>query len=133
MSKKCLGCGSVLQHIDIDGDGYIDKKNYSKSEICERCFRIRNYGEYKQVAKTNKEFINILKDINKTDDLVVLVLDVLNLPKNLDLIQLYDLYKGNNIISLVKIKGHKGIIGNELADKLATNTIKPEDIIGKEI
>lgn len=54
-------------------------------------------------------------------------------PKNLDLIQLYDLYKGNNIISLVKIKGHKGIIGNELADKLATNTIKPEDIIGKEI
>lgn len=87
MSKKCLGCGSILQHIDIDGDGYIEKKNYSKSEICERCFRIRNYGEYKQVAKTNKEFISILKDINKTNDLVVLVLDVLNLPKNLELIQ----------------------------------------------
>lgn len=87
MNKKCLGCGSVLQHIDPDGDGYIEKKNYSKSDICERCFRIKNYGEYKQVVKTNSEFINILNDINKTDDLVVLVLDVLNLPKNLDLIK----------------------------------------------
>ena len=89
MSKKCLGCGSVLQHIDPDGDGYIEKNNYLKSDICERCFRIKNYGEYKQVAKTNKDFIGILKEINKNDDLVVLVLDVLNLPKDLKLINDY--------------------------------------------
>lgn len=87
MIKKCLGCGSVLQYIDSDGDGYIEKRKFSQSDICERCFRIKNYGDYKQVTKNNKEFINILKDIDKTDDLVILVLDVLNLPKDLNLIK----------------------------------------------
>lgn len=87
MTKKCLGCGSVLQYIDPDGDGYIEKKNFPKSDICERCFRIKNYGDYKQVTKSNKDFINILKSINNTDALVILVLDVLNLPNNLSLIK----------------------------------------------
>lgn len=86
MTKKCLGCGSVLQYIDPDGEGYIEKKNFSQSDICKRCFRIKNYGDYKQVTKSNKDFINILRNINKTNDLVVLVLDVLNLPKDLKLI-----------------------------------------------
>lgn len=89
MIKKCLGCGSILQYIDPDGEGYIEKKNFSKSDVCERCFRIKNYGDYKQVTKSNKDFISILKDINKTNDLVILVLDILNLPKDLNLIKDY--------------------------------------------
>ena len=98
MIKKCLGCGSVLQYIDPEGDGYIEKKNYSKSDICERCFRIKNYGEYKQIVKTNQDFIKILKDIDKTNDLVILVLDVLNLPKDLSMIKEY---LDNNIIAVL--------------------------------
>lgn len=41
-------------------------------------------------------------------------------PENLDLIKLYfDLYDAGHRIELIKVKGHKGNYGNELADKLA--------------
>jgi len=44
--------------------------------------------------------------------------------KNLELIKEgYQLYKQLNNISLVKVKGHNDIIGNEMADALATNNI----------
>lgn len=84
--SKCIGCGAILQQKNKDEIGYttnIEKK------LCERCFRIRNYGEYKTVVKDNYEFIEILKNINKTNDLVVLVLDIFNLNKDLELIKKY--------------------------------------------
>ena len=80
--NKCIGCGAVLQSNDVSKEGYI-KNN---GNLCERCFRIKHYNEYKQVSKTNEDFIPILKDINNTKDLVVLVLDLFNLPENLDII-----------------------------------------------
>lgn len=44
--------------------------------------------------------------------------------KNLELIQEgYELYKKLNNIKLVKVKGHNDIIGNEMADALATNNL----------
>ena len=56
--SNCVGCGITLQKDEKNKLGYtkdIEKK------LCERCFRIRNYGEYKTVTKQNKEFITILK------------------------------------------------------------------------
>ena len=82
--NRCIGCGVELQTEEKNKLGYttnIEKK------LCERCFRIRNYGEYKTVTKQNSEFISILKNINETKDLVVLVLDIFNLNKNLDIIK----------------------------------------------
>ena len=80
--NKCLGCGSVLNYENPNLEGYTSKVD---SAYCERCFRIRNYGDYKVVVKDNNEFINILKDIDKTGDLVVLVLDLFNFNSNLHL------------------------------------------------
>ena len=51
-------------------------------------------------------------------------------PENLDLIKAYyDWYQKGYRINLQKISGHKGIKGNELADKLARNLIKSKDLI----
>ncbi|HHW69226.1 MAG TPA: hypothetical protein GX747_02640, partial [Tenericutes bacterium] len=86
MNKKCSGCGSFLQNESIDKEGYI--KDISKDN-CERCFRITNYGDYKQVVKTNDEYINILTNINKTKDLVILVVDIFNINKDLSHIRDY--------------------------------------------
>ena len=46
MMKKCKGCGSNLQFKNPQLEGFIQEKNYEKSDLCERCFRIRNYGEF---------------------------------------------------------------------------------------
>ena len=80
--NKCIGCGSVLQYTNPNIEGYA-KEN---KEYCERCFRIKNYGDYKTIVKDNNTYINILKSIDK-NDLVVLVMDIFNLPKNLELIK----------------------------------------------
>ena len=95
--SKCIGCGVLLQDINKDGIGYT--KNINK-DLCERCFRIRNYNDYKFVVKDNNDFINILKDVNDTKDLVVLVVDLFNINKNLEDISKYL----NNDILLVLTK-----------------------------
>ena len=84
--SKCIGCGVKLQTINNDTLGYTTNLD---NKLCERCFRIRNYNDYKFVVKDNNDYINILKDINKTNDLVVLVVDLFNISKHLNDISKY--------------------------------------------
>ena len=84
--SKCIGCGVKLQTNNNEILGYTTNLN---NNLCERCFRIRNYNDYKFVIKDNNDYINILKDINKTNDLVVLVVDLFNISKYLDDISKY--------------------------------------------
>ncbi len=79
MNKRCVGCGFMLQTKDMDKEGYIRSELRDKSELCERCFRIQNYNEYKVVDRTNKDFSKIFKKIDKSKDLVLLVVDLLNI------------------------------------------------------
>lgn len=78
--NKCTGCGAILQTSDSSKIGYAVSESHS---LCNRCFRIQNYNEYQKIEKTNEEFLPILKQINDTKSLVVLVVDILNINKNL--------------------------------------------------
>lgn len=95
--NKCLGCGSIIQSTNPDLEGYTPKDN---SVYCERCFKIKNYGKYKSIIKDNKAFIDILKEVNETNSLVLLVVDIFNLPENFDVITKYI----NNPILMVLTK-----------------------------
>lgn len=95
MIKKCFGCGATMQAVAPEKEGYVKVENYEKSKLCERCFRIQNYGEYRVVAKSNEEFIQVLKRINDSQDLVVLVVDIFNLSKD---IELFSRYLNNDMI-----------------------------------
>ncbi|MBR1936686.1 MAG: ribosome biogenesis GTPase YqeH [Bacilli bacterium] len=79
--KRCLGCGIVLQDQNVLQEGYTTSLD---NDICQRCFRMRNYGEYQMVAKSNEEYLEILRGVSETKDLVLYVTDLLNLEKNLD-------------------------------------------------
>ena len=53
-------------------------------------------------------------------------------PENLELIKAYyQLREDGYRIDLQKVKGHKGILGNEIADKLATNKMTPDEVMKK--
>ena len=80
--NKCVGCG-------------VETTN----KLCERCFRIRNYNEYKKVDINKEEFLNNLNSINK-DDLIVLVVDLLNIPVNFNDVK--DKLKSKVILALNK-------------------------------
>lgn len=92
MIKKCVGCGINLQTKNKDIEGYVDDIN---KEICERCFKLKHYGEYKEVTLDNKDYQNILDNI-PSDSLVVYLTSVLNL--NLEYIENFN----NVIIVLTK-------------------------------
>ena len=82
MAKKkyCLGCGVLLQNDNILELGYVSNL---ENDICQRCFRMKNYGEYTAVTKSNEEFIEILKGVAKTKELVLHIVDLVNLDKDL--------------------------------------------------
>lgn len=84
MNKKCTGCGAFLQTTQKEEVGYVKKENLEKSFLCERCFRIRHYGDYKIVIKDNAEYLKILDEVNKTNDLVILVVDVFQISEDLN-------------------------------------------------
>ena len=69
--NKCSGCGALIENVGL----------------CERCFRIKHYNDYKVVSKSNDDFIPILKNINN-NDLVLLVVDLFNIG-DLSLIRKY--------------------------------------------
>lgn len=84
--KYCLGCGVKLQDSNMLFEGYTaDLSN----DICSRCFRLKNYGEYQVSAKSNDEYIDILKSVNDTKDLVLYVIDLLNIEKDITMIRNY--------------------------------------------
>lgn len=76
MIKYCEGCGTVLQNTLETEEGYTKSL---ENKLCERCFRIQNYNEYKSVIKDNQEFVTMLKRVNETNDLVVLVIDLMHI------------------------------------------------------
>ena len=87
--KKCLGCGVLLQDENILQEGYTTS---IENDICQRCFRMKNYGEYQVVTKSNEEYINILKGVSETKDLVLYITDLINLEKNLEQIRNFRLF-----------------------------------------
>ncbi len=85
-NKKCLGCGVLLQDENVLQDGYTTSLD---NDICQRCFRMKNYGEYKKVVKSNEEYLDILRGVGETKDLVLYITDLLNLEKNIETIRDY--------------------------------------------
>ena len=78
--KKCLGCGVVLQDENVLLEGYTVNLD---NDLCQRCFRLKNYGEYQATTKTNEEYKEILETVGKTKDLVIYVTDLLNIEQDL--------------------------------------------------
>lgn len=109
MNKKCIGCGCLLQDTDYDKDGYVLDIN---SSLCQRCFRIKYYNEYKITARNNDDYINIINSIDK-NDLVVYVTSLFDI--RLDFI---DSFK-NVIVVLTK----KDILPKSVKDYKLINYI----------
>ena len=124
--NKCKGCGTLIDNNDL----------------CERCFRIKHYNDYKVVYKTNNDFIPILENINKTNDLVLLVVDLFNigdlsfirkylkndillvltkrdlLPKSVSLDKLYSYDYKIDFIDKIIISSNKNYNFDELLEKI---------------
>lgn len=121
---KCTGCGVVLQDKDENNIGYTKDINH---KLCLRCFKIKNYNEYTSILKNNDEYLSILKEINKTDDLVLLVVDVFDIPKKLSDIR--NIIKNDILLVITKRDILPlSVYDNNLIDYFNKYNINPVDI-----
>ncbi|MEG1495566.1 MAG: GTPase [Bacilli bacterium] len=95
--KTCIGCGVELQDANMLLEGYVTSV---ENDLCQRCFRMKNYGEYQIITKSNEDYINILKSVGKTKDLVLFIVDLCNLDKDINYIREY--ISNNTILVLNK-------------------------------
>ena len=123
--KRCQGCGVLLQDENVLQEGYTTNL---ENDICQRCFRMKNYGEYQVVTKSNDEYIDILKEVGKTKDLVLYITDLLNLEKNIE--QIRTIIPNKMILVLNKIDVlPKSVKEEKLKCYLASMNIHFEEII----
>ncbi len=123
--KYCIGCGILLQDENMTQEGYTTSID---NDICSRCFRMRNYGEYQIITKSNEEYIDILKSVNKTNDLVLYMVDLLNIDKDLTYIRNYI----NNKVILVLNKRDilpKSVKDNKIIEYFRNMDLDFQDII----
>ncbi|MGE5456281.1 MAG: GTPase [Ignavibacteriales bacterium] len=116
MNKKCLGCGAILQEEDTSLEGYV----IGDHDICERCHRIRNYGEYKSSIKNNDTFISILDNINNSKSLVILVVDVFDLKEN------YNIFKSHLKNPLLLVLTKRDLLPRSYNDEKLLNYLDIE-------
>lgn len=123
--KKCMGCGVTLQDENILLEGYTTSM---ENDICARCFKMKNYGQYQVITKSNDEFIEILKDINNTKDLVLYIIDLLNIDK--DITEMRKYIDNKTILVLNKRDVlPKSINNNKLIEYFKDTGFECEDII----
>ncbi len=111
--SKCHGCGVILQNKNKELLGFTPNL---ESELCERCFRINHYNDYKRVIKDNNFILEILSKINNKD-LVVLIIDIMSIPENLNLIK--ENLKNNILLVLSKADLLPSEMYEEKFDKIA--------------
>lgn len=99
MIKKCIGCGALFQTADENKPGFVEKENFEKSIICKRCFRIKNYGDYKIVEKDINEYEKIFNNISSKNDLILFLCDIFTLDESINYI---NKLSGNVILVITK-------------------------------
>ncbi|MBQ9014400.1 MAG: 50S ribosome-binding GTPase [Bacilli bacterium] len=95
MNKKCTGCGAILQSDNPGKSGYIEEIKDDKT-LCQRCFRIKNYGDYKLELDNSRYYTSIFNKVCNKHNLVLFLCDIFSLD--------------NDIKLLNKIKGKKTLI-----------------------
>jgi len=122
--KRCQGCGVLLQDENILQEGYTTSM---ENDICQRCFRMKNYGEYQMVTKSNEEYLDILKGVGETKDLVLYITDLLNLERNIETIR--SLIPNKMILVLNK----KDVLPKSVKETKLIKYLESKDVFFEEV
>ena len=122
--KRCSGCGVLLQDQNLLQEGYTTSL---ENDVCQRCFRMKNYGEYQVVTKSNDEYLKILKSVGETKDLVLYITDLLNLEENIEEIR--------NILpnKMILVLNKKDVLPKSVKDEKLINYLKEKNIEFEEV
>jgi len=107
---KCIGCGITLQNENINTIGYTTN---IENKLCERCFKLKNYGKYQTVSLDNEDYLKIINSI-PSSNLVVYTTDILNLSIKIP----------TNLTKVILVVTKKDILPKSIKDEKIINYIK---------
>lgn len=83
--NRCYGCGAVLQSVNPNEAGYVPKEKLDNNEetLCERCYKLRYYNQYKEINSLNIGYVTILDAAKEENALAVYVLNAFSLEASL--------------------------------------------------
>lgn len=89
MSKKCMGCGIIMQDKDLNAPGYTPNITH---DYCKRCFQLKHYGIKKENESISEE--EILNKVNKAKGLAFFFVDFYHInKKSMNIFKRIDLSK----------------------------------------
>lgn len=78
-NKKCKGCGAFLND-QINTIGYTPKINETKTNLCQRCFKLIHYNKLEKVSTNlNQSIKETINTLNFSNLQIFAVLDILDL------------------------------------------------------
>lgn len=106
--STCSGCGAVMHCTDPDIAGYLPSEKYKvlleedrlKRAICQRCYLLIHHQKALTVKMSKEEYRNIVRGIKSQKALVLLIVDLLDIPDSIvpDLLDLVG--KNKNVVVL---------------------------------
>jgi len=78
--KRCTGCGAVLQTQSPTKTGYVSDL---EKPYCQRCFRIRNYGDYSSFKSGEVSSDSVLEALQGIEGTILLVVDITDIESGL--------------------------------------------------
>ena len=115
MTKKCIGCGAELTL----EKGKLGNTKDIESDLCMRCFNIKNYNKYEKVDHL-EEINTIIKEVKASNDIVIFVVDVFNLSNKIK--EIVD-YLNNNVILCITKYDLVDIDESKILNYLNINTL----------
>ena len=97
MTKRCIGCGAVLQNTDKKKNGYTPKL---ENKYCMRCFRLTNYNDLTE-TETEKDNNKIITVINNASTFSFFLIDATNITR--EAVSIYQNIKTRKCLLLTKI------------------------------
>ena len=136
MAKKCIGCGVELQGKDKNKRGYLPQSVLDKEGgelYCQRCFKIKNYGEYIPVEMTRDDYREEVKKTLPEADVAIAVFDIIDFEGSfddeiLDVLREMDSIVVINKIDLIPDEKHPSEVANWVKERLGEEGIAPLDI-----
>lgn len=137
MIKKCIGCGIELQGENPNRNGYLPKSVLEREEnielLCQRCFKIKNYGQYIPIKMTKEEYREEVKKSLKEADVAIPVFDIIDFEGSfddeiLDILREMDSIVVINKLDLIPENKHPSEVADWVKERLAEEGIAPLDI-----
>ncbi|XP_053556097.1 uncharacterized protein LOC128647338 [Bombina bombina] len=89
---QCSGCGAIMHCLEPTIPGYIPSEKYSsileqntnmKNVTCQRCFLLVHHQKALNVTVSQEEYRNIVSNIREKKALVLLMVDMLDIPNTI--------------------------------------------------